>query len=104
MLPRDDDRRTYVCCAIMLGMPIVLAAAQVTMTWLIERLAPQAMSALFLSWFVSGAVAGATTAWAALSLPGGRTVLTVVVTVSGFVVGTATYGLFALAFTAYRGL
>lgn len=104
MPPRDDDRRTYVCSAIMLGVPIAVAAAQVAMDWLIKGWAPQFTSAIFPSWFVSGAVAGAATAWAALLLPGRRTPFTVVVIVSGFIVGTATYLLFAWAFMAYRGL
>lgn len=91
MLPRDDDRRTYTCCAIIIAVPAGLAAAQATVSAIVERWATGVGPALPSLAFFNAAVAGAAAAWAAVLLPGGRTRLNIAAAISAFIVGAAIY-------------
>lgn len=100
MLPRDDDRRTYVCSAIIVLVPVLLAAASVTVSVVIERwgLVAWARSATYPLTVFNGVAAGAVAAWAAVMLPGGSMRLTITAAVAAFLVGPAIY---AVAFVPF---
>lgn len=93
MLPQDEDRRTYVCCAIIGAVPVVLAAAQVTANAIVERwvTVTGVQSAMMPLFFFNGVVSAVGAAWAALLLPGGRTQLNLVAAAAAFIVGAAIY-------------
>ncbi len=93
MLPVDDDRRTYACCGIMILLPIVLSAAQVTVNEIVERwvTVPGVATAMMPLFFFNGIVSGVGAAWAALLLPGGRTRFNIVAAGAAFVVAGAVY-------------
>lgn len=94
MLPRDDDRRTAVCCALIFGAPCLVAAAQVATMALVDKfvLIPAVASAVRPLGFFNAVLAGCLAALGTIKLPGGKSVFTLVSAACAFVVGCATYG------------
>lgn len=94
MFPRDDDRRTAVCCALFFVSPFLLAAIQVATMTLVERfvLIPAVASAVRPLGFFNAVLAGCLAAIGVVQLPGGRSAFNLFTAVCAFLVGSAKYG------------